>query len=85
MDKKALNDIYRFWFGDNPSATEVDPERIKFWMIGNDENRPAGARQVWPPATGCSIHGMESLRPGSGGSDRNAELLGDPIAIRPAV
>jgi uncharacterized protein (DUF924 family) len=37
MEICTLDEIYRFWFGDEPAATEIDEARIEFWMFQNDE------------------------------------------------
>lgn len=37
VDTHDLSDLYRFWFGDDPSLTELDPQRIQFWMFQNDD------------------------------------------------
>jgi uncharacterized protein (DUF924 family) len=37
MDKQLLDDVYSFWFGADLSSTHINPERIRWWMIQNDD------------------------------------------------
>lgn len=37
MDICDLDAIYDFWFGDDRSPTDINPERIRWWMLQNDD------------------------------------------------
>lgn len=58
MDKSVLTEIYAYWFGDDPPADMLQPERVQMWMQQSDATDatirerfgaqlPLAAQQEW--------------------------------------